>query len=245
MKLLVTPDVLLPTTCNAQKARINESKGQGNSAMYMRKSASRYYKSSTRQSPSLTSSCRRRPCQHDDHCEFNQHNLQQIPSLKRNVRGLGVLTPDLETPVVSKTSVGPDLLQPLEVLTETLVDNVGEDVLALAVGDVSLPVKEPRGDLELGGVLHDGNDSLELVGVELTSPIRMSVACSSTIQKFPGIDTPLVEVNIGLLADQVGVSSTDTLNLSKSVHDLTATLNVGVKETQDVLKKFLSAPFPG
>lgn len=59
------------------------------------------------------------------------------------------------------------------------------------------------------------------------------------------MDTPLVEVNIGLLADQVGVSSTDTLNLSKSVHDLTATLNVGVKETQDVLKKFSSAPFPG
>lgn len=130
--------------------------------------------------------------------------------------GLGVLTPDLKTPVVSETSVGPDLLQPLEVLTETLVDNVGEDVLALAVVDVSLPVKEPRGDLELGGVLHDGDDSLELVGVELTSP--------------------LVEVDIGLLADQVGVSSTDTLDLSKSVHDLTATLNVGVKETQDVLE---------
>lgn len=141
--------------------------------------------------------------------------------------------------------MGPDLLQPLEVLTETLVDNVGEDVLALAVGDVSLPVKEPRRDLELGGVLHDGDDSLKLVGVELTSPIRMSVAYSPTIQKFPGMDTPLVEVNIGLLADQVGVSSTDTLNLSKSVHDLTATLNVGVKETQDVLKKFSSAPFHG
>lgn len=55
------------------------------------------------------------------------------------------------------------------------------------------------------------------------------------------INTPLVEVDIGLLADQVGVSSTDTLDLSKSVHDLTATLNVGVKETQDVLQKFLSA----
>lgn len=102
--------------------------------------------------------------------------------MKRNVRGLGVLTPDLKTPVVSETSVGPDLLQPLEVLTETLVDNVGEDVLALAVVDVSLPVKEPRGDLELGGVLHDGNDSLELVGVELTSPIRTSVTWPSIIQ---------------------------------------------------------------
>lgn len=59
------------------------------------------------------------------------------------------------------------------------------------------------------------------------------------------INIPLVEVDIGLLADQVGVSSTDTLDLSKSVHDLAATLNVGVKETQDVLQKFLSAPLAG
>lgn len=55
-----------PATCNAQKTRNNMSNGQGNSAMYMRKSASQYYKSSHRQSPSLTSSYPRRPCQHDD-----------------------------------------------------------------------------------------------------------------------------------------------------------------------------------
>lgn len=39
----------------------------------------------------------------------------------------------------------------------------------LAVDDVLLPVQEPGGDLELGGVLHDVDDTLELVGVEFTT----------------------------------------------------------------------------
>ena len=37
-----------------------------------------------------------------------------------------------------------------------------------AGGDISLPVEEPFGDLELSGVLHDGNDSLELIRVEFS-----------------------------------------------------------------------------
>jgi hypothetical protein len=70
--------------------------------------------------------------------------------------------------VVTKTSVRSDLLQPLEVGPHLLVDDVGEEVARLAGGDVSLPVEEPFGDLELGGVLHDGNDSLELIRVEFS-----------------------------------------------------------------------------
>jgi hypothetical protein len=37
---------------------------------------------------------------------------------------------------------------------------------------------------------------------------------------------PLVEVNIGLLADQVGVATADTLNLGKGVHDLLLAINL-------------------
>ena len=33
-------------------------------------------------------------------------------------------------------------------------------------------------------------------------------------------DVPLVEIHIGLLADQVAVSATDTLDLRQRVHDL-------------------------
>ena len=57
--------------------------------------------------------------------------------------------------------------------------------------------------------------------------------------------TPLVEVDIGLFADKVGVATTDTLDLSQGVHDLALAINVGVEETQDVLcphSQYLTKP---
>lgn len=54
-------------------------------------------------------------------------------------------------------------------------------------------------------------------------------------------NVPLVEIDIGLLADQVGVAATDTLDLGQGVHDLLLTLNIGVKETQNVLEVRLLA----
>ena len=46
---------------------------------------------------------------------------------------------------------------------------------------------------------------------------------------------PLVEIDIGLLADNVGVTATNTLDLGQGVHDLALAINVGVEETQNVL----------
>jgi hypothetical protein len=37
---------------------------------------------------------------------------------------------------------------------------------------------------------------------------------------------PLVEVNIGLLADQVGVATANTLNLGQGEHDLLLAINL-------------------
>ena len=48
--------------------------------------------------------------------------------------------------------------------------------------------------------------------------------------------TPLVQINIGLFADKVGVATTNTLDLGQGVHDLALAIDVGVKETQDVLR---------
>lgn len=47
---------------------------------------------------------------------------------------------------------------------------------------------------------------------------------------------PLLQIDIGLLADNVGESATDTTNLGQSVHDLDLSINVGVEETQDVVE---------
>ena len=88
--------------------------------------------------------------------------------------GLGVLTTDTEAPVVSETTVGADLLEALEILTELRVDTVGQNVRVLAVDDITLPVEEPSGDLVLGRVLDDGDKALELFRGELTGTVEGS-----------------------------------------------------------------------
>lgn len=64
---------------------------------------------------------------------------------------------------MTETTVSPDLLQPLEIVTELRVDTVGEGLRVLAVDDVLLPVKEPGGDLVLGGVLLENGRLLAAV----------------------------------------------------------------------------------
>lgn len=96
---------------------------------------------------------------------YCSHTHQSCPSEKRNrlslllghtngsataTSCLGVLATYAEAPVVSQTTVGSDLLEALQVLTELAVNAVGEDLAVLAVHDVSLPVKEPGGDLVYG-----------------------------------------------------------------------------------------------
>ena len=70
---------------------------------------------------------------------------------------------------MTETTVRPDLLQPLKVITELRVNTVGQDLQVLAVDDVPLPVQEPRRDLELRGVLDDGDETFELIRVKLAS----------------------------------------------------------------------------
>ena len=86
-----------------------------------------------------------------------------------------MLTTDAETPEVTETTVRTDLLQPLEVITELRVDAVGQDLRVLAIDDVPLPVQEPRRDLELRGVLDDGNETLELIRVKLASAVSSRI----------------------------------------------------------------------
>lgn len=46
---------------------------------------------------------------------------------------------------------------------------------------------------------------------------------------------PLLQVDIGFFADDVGVSPAHTLDLSQGVHDFALAIHVGVQQTQDVL----------
>lgn len=89
---------------------------------------------------------------------------------------LGVLTAHTQTPVVTQTTVGADTLETLEILTDLAVEGVGDDLGVLAVGDVALSVQEPCGDLVLGGVLEDGDHTLEFFGGELTGAAIVKLA---------------------------------------------------------------------
>lgn len=166
--------------------------------------------------------------------------------------GLGVLTTDTETPVVAETTVSADLLEALKIVTELRVDTVGEDLRVLAVDNVALSVEEPGRDLVLRRVLDDGDDTLELFGGELTGTVYQNLLVMKSLYRVdwclydgkayachhnrPRLDicVPLVQVDIGLLADKVGVTTTDTLDLGEGVHHLLLAINVGVEETQDL-----------
>lgn len=52
-----------------------------------------------------------------------------------------------------------------------------------------------------------------------------------------GFYVPLVQVDIGLLADQVRVATTNTLDSGHGVHYLLLTINIGVEETKNILKE--------
>ena len=66
---------------------------------------------------------------------------------------------------------------------------------------------------------------------EFSEAINSMYAWYSPAPKKP-FHVPLVEVDICLLAHQVGVSATDALDFGQGVHDLLLAIDVGVEETQ-------------
>jgi len=73
-----------------------------------------------------------------------------------------------------------DLLQALEIVAEFGVDTVGENLRVFTIDDIALTIEEPGWDLVLGGVLDDGDNSLEFFRGELTG--TEIVSASSSIQ---------------------------------------------------------------
>lgn len=82
-----------------------------------------------------------------------------------------MLAAHAQAPVVPKTTVGSDLLQALQVLTQLAVHAVGQDLRILSIHNVALTIEEPGGDLVLGRVLNDGDDALEFFGGKLAGAV--------------------------------------------------------------------------
>lgn len=88
----------------------------------------------------------------------------------------------------------------------------------------------------MGRVLDDCDDSLEFFGGDFTSAeMRLVQSCGHTVAGR-GRHIPLVQVHIGFLADQIGVATTDTLDLCQCVHDLLLAIDVGVEKSKDELE---------
>lgn len=130
-----------------------------------------------------------------------------------------MLTTHTVAPVVTETSVETHALHLLNVVTELCVELVDEEVSILTVSRVALSVEEPAGNLVLGRVLNDGDDTLKLVNAELTSTLG--------------------HVDVGLLADEVGEPGANTTDGSQGVHDFDVTIDVSRQKTQNMLEVVL------
>jgi hypothetical protein len=130
--------------------------------------------------------------------------------------GAGVLSTHPDTPPVTKTTVGPNLLHPLNIITQLGIKVLSKDLRVLSSPEILLPVKEPQGDFELARVLDDGDELFNLIGSQFTSTF--------------------VDINFCLFADEISETTSETFDLCKAENDISLALNVSVEDTQDVLK---------
>merc|ERR1719300_1653146 len=130
--------------------------------------------------------------------------------------GLGMLSSGSEAPVVSQTSMSPNLLQTLQILSQLVVQDVSHHLVSFAILMIPLPVKEPIRNLVLTRVLHDSDNLFNIFLSQFTSPLGKR--------------------NVGLLENDVGISTSNTLDRGQSKHNIGFSLNVGVKNTKNMLE---------
>lgn len=130
--------------------------------------------------------------------------------------GLGVLTSDFESPLVSKTAVGSHLEKPFDVFSELGFKDVGSHLEILSFLVIAESVQEPSRNSLSFGVGDDVGDFVALLLVKLSG-------------SDPGVDSED-------LADEETESPADTLDLFQSIGDSSLSINVGVQDTMNVLE---------
>ena len=138
--------------------------------------------------------------------------------LTASTGGLGSLSSNLVSPVMSETSMVLGLSHSLKILSHHGIEIVGDKLGPATVLWVLLSVEEPVWHTVLSWVLHNGDELLDFIFSQLTGT--------------------LVEVNLSHLAAQVGESTSTTLDLSECEHNLPLTGKIGVHHTQHVLERF-------
>lgn len=127
-----------------------------------------------------------------------------------------MLSTDANSPPVPKTTVSTDLLHPLDIITKLSIKVLSKDLLVLSSLEVLLPIEEPKWNLELTGILDDSYKLFDFISGELS--------CA------------LVYVDLSLFTDEVGETTSETLNFGKGKDNVTLSFNVCIQNTENVLE---------
>jgi hypothetical protein len=127
-----------------------------------------------------------------------------------------VLATHTHIPPVTQTTVRPNLLHALQVVTHLSRNVLRKGLRIFTRLKVLLSIQEPEGDFELPGVLNDSHELLDFIGGQLTGS--------------------LVDIDFRLFANQIGEAATDPRNLGKSEDDIALSFDVGIENTKNVLK---------
>ena len=136
--------------------------------------------------------------------------------LSASTGGLGSLTSDLLSPEVSETSVVLGLSHSLEILSESGIHQVGDELGIGSISGVLLSVEEPLGDVVVGGSSDDVVHGVDFLLSDLSAS--------------------LVEVDLGDLEGEDGESSSNTSDLSQTEGSLLFTVDVSVLDSQNMSK---------
>ena len=131
-----------------------------------------------------------------------------------------MLSSDFESPFVSNTFVASDFIQSFDIFSELGFEDVGSHLEVLAFLVIFLSVEEPSWDTVSFRVADDVSDTIALGFSQLTG-------------SESGVDSED-------LADEEPKSSSNTLDLVKSVWDGSLTVDVGVENTVNMLEGVIS-----
>jgi len=139
-----------------------------------------------------------------------------IRSLPPTSSRASVLSTDTDSPPVTKTTVSTNLLHTFNIITKLSIKVLSKHLRVFTSLEILLPVQEPQRNFELTGVLDNCYKLFNFIS-----------------SKFSGT---FVDINFGLLANDVSETTSETLNFCKSENNVSLALNVSVEDTQDVLE---------
>ena len=141
-------------------------------------------------------------------------------SFSSSTGSFGVLTSDFKSPFVSDTFVASDFVQSFDVFSQLSLKNVGGNLKVLSFLVIFLSVEEPSWDTVSFWVVDDISNTIALSFSEFTSSESW--------------------VDSEDFTDKESESSSNTFDFIKSVRNGSFTINVGVKNTMDMLEVSIS-----